>query len=243
MFSSKIKLSGDLDSELMPNLNTLKGSLVAEVFNARVNPEKNNILSTLNTKTSFVNLDQLNLDNLKTSLNFEEGKVNVNPFNLKITDDISAEVSGSHGFDSGMSYNLNMEVPVKYLGTSATDLLTKLSATDQENTKVPLPVVLGGTLKQPSVNVNMKTALATLTSQVIAGQKAQLQEQVKDKVSDEVSNQINKQVGGKVGEVLNSVLGGDKNTNNEETDTQKQTEDPIKNAAGNVLNNLFNKKK
>ena len=216
---------------------------MAEVFNAKVNPEKNNILSTLNVKTSFVNIDQLNLNNLKTSLNFENGKVNVKPFNLKITDDISAEVSGSHGFDSGMSYILNMEVPVKYLGTSATDLLTKLSATDQENTKVPLPVMLGGTLKQPTVNVDMKSALATLTSQVIAGQKAQLQEQVKDKVSDEISNQVNKQVSGKVSEALNSVLGGDKNTTNEETDTKKQTDNPIQNAAGNVLNNLFNKKK
>ena len=53
-------------------------------------------------------------DDLKVRLTFEDGKVAVKPFNVKYKD-IDIEVSGKHGFDQSLDYDLALDVPAKYL--------------------------------------------------------------------------------------------------------------------------------
>jgi hypothetical protein len=44
--------------------------------------------------------------------------------------DIKATIAGKHGFDQSMNYNIQFNVPVKYLGAEANSLIAKLSPTD-----------------------------------------------------------------------------------------------------------------
>ena len=41
--------------------------------------------------------------------------------------DIKATVGGTHGFDQNMNYNVKFDVPAKYLGKEANNLIAKLS--------------------------------------------------------------------------------------------------------------------
>lgn len=249
LFSSEIKLKGNLTNELTPDLSTLSGSAVVKLLNAKVNPEGNNMLSSLNQKTDFVNFDKLNMNNLSTSLAFEDGKIAVKPFDFNITNDIKVTASGSHAFDAGIDYNLDMDVPAKYLGSSASGLLSKLSAQEQKNIKVPVPVTIGGSMQKPQIGVDLKSGISSLTQQIVANQKQQLTNKVTSKVTEKVSEQISSKVSNQVSDKAKNVVSGllNKKTTNtedkkEEEETKTDTKETVKNAASKALNSLFNKK-
>ncbi len=246
VFSSKLKLNGKLKDDFSPVLSSLKGNALANILNAKVSPEKNKLLSQLNQRTDFINMDKLNLKDLTANFSFEDGKVNVKPFGFKLTDDIKVTAAGSHSFDAAIDYNLTMDLPAKYLGSSASGLLSKLSSSDQENIKVPVPISLGGSFTSPKIGLDMKGAISDLTKQIVANQKQQLKDKATTKVKEEVSKQISKQVKGKAKDVLGGLLGGKKDDNKAENSsdkkTDKNTEDKVKKAAGSLINGLFKKK-
>ncbi|WP_010179657.1 AsmA-like C-terminal region-containing protein [Aquimarina agarilytica] len=246
VFSSKVNLNGKLKDDFSPVLSSLKGKALANILNAKVNPENNKLLSQLNQRTDFINMDKLNIKDLTANFDFEDGKVKVKPFDFNLTDDIKVTAAGAHSFDAGMNYNLTMDLPAKYLGSSASGLLSKLSAADQDNMKVPVPISLGGTFTSPKVGLDMKGAISNLTKQVVANQKQQLKQKATAKVKEEVSKQLSKQVKGKAKDVLGGLLGGSKEANKSDNSSNenanKNTEDKVKKAAGNLLNGLFKKK-
>ena len=232
--NTKINLSGNLTQELTPILTSLGGDAFAEILNAEVDTEKTPLLSKLNGELNFLNLDNLTLKDLATNFKFNNGQIEVNPFTFDIKD-IGITVGGTHSFDNIMNYNLELDIPAKYLGNEISGGLASLTQTDLENTKVELPIGLSGSFNNPQIKLNMKQAVTELSQQIIDKQKDRL----KDKAKEEVGNK------------LKDLLGGNKenNTQNEnaqDTDTKEETksdEDKVKEAAGKVLNGLFGKKK
>ena len=67
------------------------------------------------SQLNFIDINKLNLQDIKAHLSFENGKVNVKPFTLKYND-IDITIGGSHGFDKSMDYEVTFNVPGKYLG-------------------------------------------------------------------------------------------------------------------------------
>ncbi len=238
IFSSKIKLGGNLKNDLTPNLNSLKGLANATIVEAKVNSENNKLLSKFNSKASFIDLDKLNLHDVTANFNFEDGKVKVKPFDFKLNDDIAVKVQGGHSFDAGLAYNLGLDLPAKYLGNEAGNLLSSLSGSDLKTTKVNVPVSLGGTFKNPKVGLDMKGAISDLSNAIIKKQS--------NKLKDKAVNEISDKIGGKAKDVLGGLLGGNKksssstNTDAKQTDTgNKKTEDQVKDAAKSLLKGLF----
>jgi len=245
LFSSKLSLSGDLTNDLSPNMNSLKGNALTNLIDAKVNPEKNKLISKLNQKTDFINLEKLNLKDLTANLNFEDGQLKVAPFNFKINNDINVFASGGHAFDGGLNYNLNMNIPAKYLGKSTGALIASLSAQEQSTMLVPLPITLGGTLTDPKVGLDLKSAISNLSQQIIATQK----ERVKQKVTGEITEKLNKKLSGTAKDVLGGLLGNKKNVDTgasskakEQANQNSKTEDDIKDKAGKLIEGLFKRK-
>jgi len=241
LFSTNLSLNGNLTSDLTPNLTSLKGKALSNLINAKMNPEKNNLISSLNQKTDFINLNKINLKDITTKLNFEDGKIKVSPFDFKLKDDISVTASGGHAFDGGLNYNLNMNIPAKYLGDSG-GILSSLSAQEQASTKVALPISLGGTLTAPKIGLNMKSAISGLSKQIIANQK----QKAKQKLTNEVSKQLNKNISGKAGDVLGKLLGNQKKSNTatdaSKANSEKKSNDVVKEKAGKLIEGLFKRK-
>ena len=238
LFSSTFSLKGALKNDLTPDLNSLKGNALASLINAEMNPSKNNLVNTLNQKTDFINLDKINLKDVTANLNFEDGKIKIKPFNFNIKNDINVSASGGHAFDGTMDYVLSTSIPAKYLGSEASGLLASLSAQEQENLRVPLPISLGGTSTNPKVGLDLKSAVSGLTKQIVATQKDKAKEKVKAKVTE----QVNKQLGSKAKNVLGGLLGGNaktKDTSSTNTNDTKKGKDVVKEKAGKLIKGLF----
>lgn len=219
--NSTIKLSGNLDpKEMTPDLKTLTGDLLGQLLSTTVNPSNSKLLSALSSNVKFLDLKKLNLNDLKAALSFENGKVNVKPFDLKYQD-IKVNVGGSHGFDQSMNYNLKFDVPAKYLGTEANKLIAKLSPADAAKLEnVPINAVLSGNFKSPKVSTDMQAAVTNLANQLVKQQK------------DKLVNQGTK--------ALENIINN--NTKKDTTKTQTKKEE-TKEKVTNAIKDIFGKKK
>ena len=230
--NSTIKLSGDLTQDMTPNLKTISGDLAGQLLSTTINENNSKLLSTLSSNVKFLDVSKLNLNDVKASLSFKDGKVALKPMNLKYQD-INMTIGGTHGFDQTMNYDVKFDVPAKYLGTEVTSLLSKLTPADQQKIEsVPVTANLTGSFSNPAVKTDLKTATTSLATQLVKMQKEKL---------------INQGVG-----ALGNILGGNNSGNNANTttDTTKTTTTPkekvknqVKDAVKDGLNGLFGKKK
>ncbi len=234
--NTTINLSGTLDESFSPNLNSVSGNAIAELLNTSVNPLNAEVLSLLGNSLPFIDFNKLDLKDLTTQLEFENGNVNVKPFKLKY-EDIDINVFGSHNFDKSLSYNAVFNVPAKYLGSEVNQLIGKIDDAQVNNITIPVTANIGGTFTSPTVKTDLTSTVTNLTAQLIDIQKQKLLNQGKDKLTD----------------LLDGLLGGNQNTNTTETDststktdTTKTIKDPIKEGLNSILGGLLggkNKKK
>jgi len=218
--NSTIQLSGNLDAKKMtPDLKTISGDLAGQLLSTTINPSNAAILNALTANLKFIDLKKLNLNDVKAKLTFKDGKVNVNPFDIKYQD-IKVNVGGTHGFDQTMNYNLKLDVPAKYLGAEANKLIAKLSPSDANKLEnIPVNAVLTGTFKSPKVTTDMKSAVSNLTTQLVKQQKEKLVNQGTNALKD--------------------LLNGTK----KDTSKTATPKEDIKTKAEGLLKGLFGKKK
>lgn len=225
--TTNLKLNGNLNDDLTPVLTSLKGNALAEILNAKVSTAETPLLSKLDGQMNFLKLDKLNLKDIKTKLDFDDGKINVKPFEFEV-EGIKIAAGGSHSFDQNMNYNLVVDVPAKYLGNEASSLLSRLSDQEASNTKVPLPIGIKGNFSNPQINLNTGNAIKSLTQQLINKQK--------NKVKDQVATKGTK--------LLTDLLGGtNKETENKDTTTDEEKNNTdIKETAKNILGGFLKKR-
>ncbi|MDT0688692.1 AsmA-like C-terminal region-containing protein [Salegentibacter sp. F188] len=227
-----LNLQGNLNNDLTPQLQSLAGTALAKILTAEVNPDNMPLLSRLDDQLNFLDLDDINLDNLKTNLTFNNGNVEISPFNFDVKG-INVEVGGSHGFDMNMNYNVNLDVPARYLGSQVGGALGQLSGENIQNMMVALPVSLRGTFNNPQINLNMQQAVTNLTHKIAQQQKEKLQQKGLD--------------------AMNDILKGRRSTDNptpQDTttvdttatpqQTQRSTEKKVEEAARNILGGILN---
>lgn len=226
--NSTIKLNGNLDAtELTPDLKTLTGDLLGQLLSTTINSKNSTLLTALSSNVKFIDVNKLNLNDLKTAITFKDGKVNVKPFNIKYQD-IKATIGGSHGFDQSMNYNVKFDVPAKYLGSEANALIAKLSPADAAKLEnLPINAVLTGNFTNPKITTDMKSAVNNLTSQLIKQQKERLVKQGTSALTDFI-NKNKKQ---------------SDTTKTATPTTKEETTNAVKTKAADLLNGLFNKKK
>ncbi|MBF4518540.1 AsmA family protein [Flavobacterium sp. ANB] len=224
--NSTIKLNGNLDAkELTPDLKSITGDLVGQLLSTSVNAKNSTLLNSLTSNIKFLDASKLNLNDLKMALTFEDGKVNVKPFDIKYQD-IKVTVGGTHGFDQTMNYNLKLDVPAKYLGSEANALIAKMSPADAAKLdNIPINALITGNFSNPKISTDMKSAVNSLASQVVSQQK----EKLTQKGASALSDLINKNTKAK------------DTTQAAKTEKETKTQEATK-KAGDLLNGLFKKK-
>ncbi len=224
-FDTDFDLAGALSNDFIPVLSNLTGGALANLQVDKINPSKNKFLSLAESKMGFLDFDKTDLKDLKTKITFKDSKVNVEPFALKLQG-MPVTIGGSHGFDNQMDYNLNFDLPAKYLGSQAQGILSKLSGSDHENLTVPLNVKVGGTVTNPTVLPGMKDAVASLAKKAIGSQK----EKAKEKIKSEAKKRIG------------DLLGLKTKQSSDSTQTeQKPSKEQVKDAGKKLLKGLFGK--
>jgi hypothetical protein len=233
--TSTIDLSGNLDSkEMTPDLKSISGNLIGQLLSTSVNEKSSKVLNSLADNVKFIDLKKLNLNDLKANLTFDNGKVNLKPISLKYQD-IPITLSGQHGFDQTMSYNVSFDVPAKYLGTEVNKLLAS-TKTDGSKISVPVNAVISGNFQNPKVSTDLTQSVKSLTNQLV--------QQQKDKYIDK----------GK--EALGNILSGNKNPNNtsgtttpadtakaQQPKTKEETKQEVKDKVTGGIKDLLNRKK
>ena len=257
--STEINLSGQLDANMVPILSTVAGNAIAQVQTTEVDTEKMPLLSSLDDQLNFIDIEDLNLDELAASLQFKDGKVIVAPFDFDIKG-INANVSGGHSFDNILDYAITLDVPAQYLGNDVSSLLSKLTQEEKESLHVPLPITFSGNMTKPNIKINTQAAIGNLTNQIIEIQKQHLKDKGNDIIEDVIDDVISDNVGGDAGNVIKDVLGGILGGNKDEstaaqdststntstpsnTDTKPKADDIIKDAANDILGGLFGRRK
>ncbi|MFB3389877.1 AsmA-like C-terminal region-containing protein [Flavobacterium sp. LAR06] len=224
--NSTIKLNGNLDAkELTPDLKSISGDLLGQLLSTTINSKNSTLLNALGSNIKFIDMNKVNLNDIKAALTFENGKVNVKPFDIKYQD-IKITVGGTHGFDQTMNYNLKLDVPAKYLGSEANAFIAKMSPADQAKLQnIPINAMLTGNFSNPKVSTDMKSAVSSLASQVANQQK----EKLTQKGTSALNDLINKNTKPK------------DTTQAAKTEKEQKTQETTKKAS-DLINGLFKKK-
>ncbi|PVX45312.1 AsmA-like protein [Flavobacterium sp. 103] len=224
--NTTIKLNGNLDAtEMTPDLKTISGDLIGQLLSTTINSNNSTLLTALTSNLKFIDLNKVNLNDIKAALTFKDGKVNVKPFEIKYQD-IKAVVGGTHGFDQSMDYNIKFNVPAKYLGKEANAYISKMSPADAAKfDNIPVTALMTGSFSSPKISTDMKTVMTNLTMQ--------LAKQQSDKLLKKGSSALDK--------YLNT--NAKPSTDTTKTNAQNAQKEDIKKKAGDLINGLFKKKK
>ncbi|MCW5521084.1 AsmA family protein [Aureitalea sp. L0-47] len=203
--NTQIRLNGKLNGDLTPDLKTIAGNAAARILTAEVTPERTPVLAKIGEQAPFLRLDKLSLQNVSTAFRFNNGKIEVRPFDFEV-EGVKVTASGSHGLDKNMNYSLDMDVPAKYLGNDVTKLLSKLDPKEANNMRVNIPMGVSGSVTNPKVSLNMQSAVNSITQKLIDKQKKDLQNKGTD--------------------ILKDLIGGDKPAGNDPKQTNSGKADP-----------------
>ena len=84
--NSDFKIDGNLSDSMTPDLKTISGDLLGQLINTKLNASNSKLLSFVGKEISFIDVNKLNLEKIKTQINFENGNVVVKPFKMKYED-------------------------------------------------------------------------------------------------------------------------------------------------------------
>ncbi|MFC4739133.1 AsmA-like C-terminal region-containing protein [Flavobacterium ponti] len=228
--NSTINVSGKLTNDMTPDLKTLSGDLVGQLLSTTINEKNSKLLSTLSSNLNFINLDKLNLNDLKAALTFSDGKVNLKPLDLKYQD-IKVTLGGTHGFDQTMNYDIKFDVPTKYLGTEINNLIAKLAPADAKKVEsIPINAAMTGSFGAPKLTTDLKMATTNLITQLLKQQK------------DKLIGQGLSQLGNVAGLPTKTDSTGTSTPKTKE-EVKEEVKEVVKDKVKDGLNNLFNKKK
>lgn len=247
--TSVLSANGKLGDGMSIDMNTISGNgnlFLIEGFLSKFAP-LDKIASVLNVKQ----LQQISLKDVKTFFEFSNGKLLVKPFTVKVKD-IVMEIGGLQGFDESLNYAINLKLPRALMGTQGNKLVNNLFAA--VNAKgiplkpgdvVNLKLAMGGTIRNPTIKVDLKQTGETMADQI--------KEQVKDFVQAKIDsaknaakdtlNSIKKQLTDAAKEELRKKLFGKKDTLAVKDSTPvKNPPDKTKESIKGLFDNLLKKK-
>ncbi len=159
-FSSDLKGSGKLNPDMSVDYNSLMGDGKVEIPEAKIVGLP--LLTEITKVAKIPALQNLELKNAWTVLKFKDGKVHVDPTDIKFGNGYNINFKGANGFDESIDYDIRMDVPSKELGAAtslAQGLLSKVPGLN-----ATMPDVIGflfkvtGTVAKPQVKLNGVTA-------------------------------------------------------------------------------------
>lgn len=158
--STQFSMNGQLDEHMQPLLNTLNGA--GTLSTASISIKGSPAMLKVADALKLEQFRQLEVQHVKLSFQFENGRVNVAPFSIN-PGGIPTTVSGSTGFDQSLDYTLAMQIPVSRLPPAATGALNSLIV--QANKKganfsmsetIKINAKIGGTVNKPTVGTDIK---------------------------------------------------------------------------------------
>lgn len=119
-FSSDMEGAGSLNPDMSVNMASLTGDGKVEIPYAKITGMP--VLQKMAEVSKLSFLNNLEMKDAMTILKFKDGKVQVEPFDLKLGN-LNANIQGKNGFDKTIDYDMRLDVPSAMLG-NATGLVS-----------------------------------------------------------------------------------------------------------------------
>ncbi|HYX09151.1 MAG TPA: AsmA-like C-terminal region-containing protein, partial [Bacteroidales bacterium] len=183
-FSSNLTFQSQLGSDMMPVLSSINAS--GDLTSDQVAIKQSATFSKLSDALKTDKFKTITINDLDLSFEIKDGRISVSPFETHIgnTDLI---IAGDQGLDQTMNFIISMNIPRSALGGGAnqliSDLTSKASAKGLDinpGQTISLDALVGGTVTDPKVSLNMKESLGSAKEMV----KQQVTEQVKQKAEE-----------------------------------------------------------
>ena len=248
---SRFVIKGNFADGFELDFTSLSGQAQTELKALERILGETSLVRGLQEKLNFLESSEFDLKGLKTVLKFQDGRVEVSPFDFMYKD-IAIQVRGGHTFDAAMDYSIVMEVPAYYLGDEVTGLIAQLNDPAMEKVPIPINVALRGNYDQPEITTDLSQSVTKLTSRLVTLQKekalAKGKEEAKDLLGDifgqekdSATNESKPSLGGVVGDVF---LGGVQQDSISDTSDSTATKTPsLQETATGILGGLLRKKK
>ncbi len=183
-FTTEFAVKGKMDKYMEPVLSSLTGKgrlATAALVIAGFEP-----VIKVADALKMDKLKQLNVTDANLSFNFIDGRVNIAPFPVKLSN-LASIIGGSNGFDQTIDYVMAIQIPRSDFGGSANAVLNNLVS--QANSKglnvnpgemINVNVKIGGTIKNPTISTGLKEAAGNVMEDL----KAKAQEEFDKKKAE-----------------------------------------------------------
>lgn len=202
-FSTSLKFKTELDSKMEPVLNTLTGG--GKLSTNKVTLEGFEPVNKVADALKMEKLKKQELNNLNLAYKFENGRVNVEPFDMTFAG-FKTKIGGSTGFDQTIDYVMNFEIPRSEFGGQANAVLDNLvsqanakGAGVNVGEKINVNALIGGTVTNPTVKTGLKDAAKDMMNDLkdrameeLNKQKEELERRAREE-ADKLKNEAEKQ--------------------------------------------------
>ena len=154
-FSTSMTLVCALDGNMEPIYETMNGGGDMQTHMVKISGSET--LDKIADAVKNKDLKTLVLDDVNITYEFREGRVWVEPFDMKLGD-LNANVSGSNGFDQTLDYLIKTAIPTKSFGAGASvaqGLLDQFNSQTGANAsigdEIKVDLMIGGTTDKPTV--------------------------------------------------------------------------------------------
>jgi hypothetical protein len=177
--TTDLHLNGGLGKNMMPIFSALSGRGTLQTSNVALHdfPAMEKIVDV----TKLQILDNPTMQALKAAFQIKEGRLFMNPFDVKLGG-MTMNVAGSNGIDQSLEYTLKLQVPKSLLGGGANQAIASLASKTGVDLSsaplIPLGIQLGGKVTDPVV----KADIGSLTTSVAQGAQTAVKQAVEQKV-------------------------------------------------------------
>ncbi len=190
-----LKLQGQLDENLNPVYASLNGAGNFSTTSILVTGLP--VMQKIADVAALDMLREATLQPVSAFFAFSDGKVEVKPFKIKVKE-ITADVSGTTGFDQTLAYVMKMQFPRSIMGNQADALVSGWLKQAQQKglpvnlgSTINLDVLIGGTIKQPEVRTGLAGMAASLQEEIRQAVQEKVEE-IKSEIKEEVRQEISK---------------------------------------------------
>jgi hypothetical protein len=173
-FSTDLRASGTLGDDLSPKLDSIDAAGLVAALQSTLSSsfEPLRVLSGALPAVP----KPLGVESFKTRFAIKDGAVEVKPFTVNARG-LAMQVSGTHGLDQEMKYQVSTEVPINTLTSKLAAEVKGLGLDLAKVKTVGVRAVLTGSIQSPRVSVNVDTsalrgAVADAVSAKLAEQRA-----------------------------------------------------------------------
>ena len=201
-FSSNLKGSGSLKQDMSVDYNSLDGDGKFQIPSAKIVGLP--IIQKIAEATKVRSLENLAITNAWTIIKFKDGRVNVDPTDLKLGNGFAMNMKGSNGFDESVDYDVRFDVPTKELG-AASNLINQIPKIPGIDFKMPETInvflKVGGSVTKPTVSILKVGGNGTSATDIVKNAA----DQIKQKAIDEAKQKADQVLKGQGGDAAKDL--------------------------------------